>query len=429
MTLKGEELNPHKSLIALLLFGIVVASVLTFVPYTLTLVKSAGEQVTAIASAKSPEEETPDALPVQKIAEPLFDASVWYASREEELELHGVLIETLEGRQTLAAHNADEPFNPASLLKLATSLLALRSLGPDHRFETRVYIDGQIDKQKTLQGSLYLVGNDPMFGDMAAARIARELRARGIERVRDKIYVSPKLSFNYSESPADSAEYLSRVMKLKQTGTGVAEQPAGEYLFKFVSYPLREVLLYMNAHSNNFVADRLGEHFGGPAGMEKFLEGELQQPPEQVSIVMVSGRQTSRLTARGMIAVLRALKDEVEQHGLKLEEIMPVACADYGTLRQRFAGTPLEGAVVGKTGTMTRDIDGGMATLAGIIYTERAGALLFAMLDQGGDIGKNRQLEDELLTEIASRYDVPRACLAAPRKLLPATELKVMSGE
>ncbi|MDQ3585650.1 MAG: D-alanyl-D-alanine carboxypeptidase, partial [Acidobacteriota bacterium] len=170
-------------------------------------------------------------------------------------------------------------------------------------------------------------------------------------------------------------------------------------------------------------------HFGGPAGMEKFLEGELQQPPEQVSIVMVSGRQTSRLTARGMIAVLRALKTEVERHGLKLEDIMPVACADYGTLRQRFAGTPLEGAVVGKTGTMTRDIDGGMATLAGIIYTERAGALLFAMLDQGGDIGKNRQLEDELLTEIASRYDVPRACLAAPRKLLPATELKVMSGE
>ncbi len=133
-------MNPHKSLIALLLFGIVVASVLTFVPYTLTLVKSAGEQVTAIASAKSPEEETPDALPVQKIAEPLFDASVWYASREEELELHGVLIETLEGRQTLAAHNADEPFNPASLLKLATSLLALRSLGPDHRLMARTRV-------------------------------------------------------------------------------------------------------------------------------------------------------------------------------------------------------------------------------------------------------------------------------------------------
>jgi len=413
----------------LLLLGSVVVAALTFVPYTLTLVKSAGQNaVVVVVRPKLPEGEGA-VRPAVPPAEPPFDVSVWYASREKELERHGVLIETLDGQRTLASHNADIAFNPASLLKLAISLLALHKLGPEHRFATRVYADGKIDGQKTLQGSLYLIGDDPMFGDMAAAMIARELRERGIERVRDKIFVSPKLSFNYSESAADSAEYLARVMKLKHSGTGVAEGPAGEFQFKLVSYPLRDILLYMNAHSNNFVAERLGEYFGGPAGLERSLEQELKLPPDAVVVARVSGRESNRLTPRGVLVVLRELQREAGRHGLKLEDIMPVACDDAGTLRRRFAGTPLAGAVVAKTGTLTAEVDGGMTSLAGLVYTEKLGTVLFAMLDQGNHIAENRELQDQLLTEVVSCYDVPRVCLAEPRKLLPVAELKVISGE
>src|ERR1044072_5444401 len=55
--------------------------------------------------------------------------------------LQGVLIETLDGK-VVSAQNENEQFNPASTLKLATSLVALRTLGPEHRFSTGVWTDG-----------------------------------------------------------------------------------------------------------------------------------------------------------------------------------------------------------------------------------------------------------------------------------------------
>ncbi|MGH9943904.1 MAG: D-alanyl-D-alanine carboxypeptidase [Pyrinomonadaceae bacterium] len=425
-------MKSRKPLVALLSLGSLVIIVLACVPYSLTYVQSAGSGLVSALHTKLPAQRGQTLVqPVSIPAEPLFDVSVWYVAREEEAEKHGILIETLEGRQTWATHNADKTFNPASLMKLATSLAVLRKLGKDFRFETRVIAEGKLDeKKKTLEGSLYIVGHDPTFGDASAAMIARELKARGVERVRDKILVTPGFSFNYNELAEQSAEYAARVMDLKQQETGIAQDgaPRGRQLFALSSYPLREVLLYMNAHSNNFVAERLGEQVGGPAGLEKFLEEELKLPPEQVVVVRASGRESNRMTPRGVLLVLRALVAEAARQGLKIEDLMPVAADDAGTLRRRFAATPLEGAVVGKTGTLTAEVDGGMTSLAGVMYTQKSGPVLFAMLDQGREIGDNRRLEDELLTAVVALHDLPRAPLSEPRKLLPAAELK-LSGD
>ena len=77
--------------------------------------------------------------------------------------LQGVLIETLDGR-VVSAQAENEQFNPASTMKLATALVALRTLGPDHRFATGVWTDGVLDKTTgTLNGSLYVSGRDPSF--------------------------------------------------------------------------------------------------------------------------------------------------------------------------------------------------------------------------------------------------------------------------
>ncbi|MEJ7709915.1 MAG: D-alanyl-D-alanine carboxypeptidase [Pyrinomonadaceae bacterium] len=75
---------------------------------------------------------------------------------------------------------------------------------------------------------------------------------------------------------------------------------------------------------------------------------------------------------------------------MKPEDLMPVAKADWGTLHHRLAGTGLENAVVGKTGTLTT-IDGGMACLAGYVYTKDSGTIVFAILDHGNNVWSNRQ--------------------------------------
>jgi D-alanyl-D-alanine carboxypeptidase len=67
----------------------------------------------------------------------------------------GVLVESLDGSKVLAEFNADITFNPASVMKLATSFAALTHFGPDYRFQTSVYGDSELDtKKKSLLGSL-----------------------------------------------------------------------------------------------------------------------------------------------------------------------------------------------------------------------------------------------------------------------------------
>ena len=72
----------------------------------------------------------------------------------------------------LYVNNADATFNPASLLKLATSLTALRKLGANYRFQTSVFVEGEEGAKGAAQARLYVKGNDPTFGDAGANLLA-----------------------------------------------------------------------------------------------------------------------------------------------------------------------------------------------------------------------------------------------------------------
>jgi D-alanyl-D-alanine carboxypeptidase/D-alanyl-D-alanine-endopeptidase (penicillin-binding protein 4) len=424
-------LHSRKPVYALVAVGALLIAALTFFPYTLTVVEQAGRRVASAVGQRLPASETQAAPSVDTVEPPpstlpRFDVALWYSSRGEEPEKQGVLVQSWDGREVYASHNADTQFNPASLVKLTTTLYALRQLGTDHRFVTHVYADGAINQRtKQLEGSLYLVGDDPSFTDYGAVLVAQELKARGVERVRDKILASPKFSFNFNEKPDDSAKNAANVMKLGQKETGSADQPAGAELFVVYSNPLREILLYMNAHSNNFVADRIGEKLGGPPAVMRFLVDELKLPADQVYLETNSGLYTNRMTPRGIVAVVRALSEEAGRHGMKLEDLLAVADCDHGTLRRRMEGTGYECAVVGKTGTLTTT-DGGMSNLAGVVYTRDAGGVLFAILAQGNRIWEHKQMADQLLAEVVR--DHPAAPLSEPtatrRSLLPSAGLR-----
>lgn len=57
---------------------------------------------------------------------------------------------------------ADKRFAPASTLKLLTTAAALEKLGPNHRFETRLYATSLPDENGILNGDLYLRGGGDM---------------------------------------------------------------------------------------------------------------------------------------------------------------------------------------------------------------------------------------------------------------------------
>lgn len=357
---------------------------------------------------------------------PELEIAPWYAERVEDSSAHAALITTLTPGRLFATHNADKLFNPASLIKLATSLVALRRLGPDFRFAVHVYAAGEIDKAGVLHGDIYLTGSHPTFNDIAGRVIADELKQRGVKRITGNIFVSPDFSFNFSESPENSAELFARLLPLdRKAQRGVAALPAGRELFTVYSHTLAELLLYMNTHSSNFVAHRVGDFLGGASGVRQFLLDELHLPPDQVLLTTTSGLEHNEMNARGILAVLRALVAETRSYGLEPAAILPIANERRSTLRRRFPDSPLKDATLAKTGTL-RDIDGGMANIAGLISTEDSGEIAFILLDQGTQLAENRELQDALLMDaVGSRFAVRPVATPDERELLAASGLQI----
>jgi len=422
-------LNPRKPIYALMLTGAAVILALTFAPYA--LMKDARRA--AAAYIQIPLVKATSAVPASAVPAPTqppapaFDVAGWYAGRGDDPARHALLVQSNDGRVTLAEHNADAAYNPASLVKLTTTLVALRKLGKDYRFETKFYVEGDVDKSGVLRGRIIAAGHDPTFGDFHATLVAKKLAERGVKKFEGELAVSNDFVFNFTDKPDESAQRLAKVVKLNPKTFAVAEAPTGEPTFSVLSYTLTDILLYMNAHSSNFVAERLGALVGGPEGVREFLINEVKLPAEQVTLATTSGLEVNRMTPRGLVAVIRALDDEARRQGLELVDIMAVASDDYGTLRRRMVGTPLEGAVVAKTGTLVHD-DGGMASLGGVVYTQRYGKVYFVVLNQGSGVAESRQLTDQLLAEITLSQDIPAPIPKPekPRHQLESTDLEVL---
>lgn len=112
------------------------------------------------------------------LSSPAF-AGDWQAPFIKALKNGGVLV-TDENGKTLLEHRADEPFIPASTIKVATAACALHVFGRDYRFATEFY--------KTEDGDLAVKGyGDPLLLSQELKRIAGVLDAKGVDAVRDII--------------------------------------------------------------------------------------------------------------------------------------------------------------------------------------------------------------------------------------------------
>jgi D-alanyl-D-alanine carboxypeptidase/D-alanyl-D-alanine-endopeptidase (penicillin-binding protein 4) len=104
----------------------------------------------------------------------------------------GALVVSLSRGDTLFAHAADRPMQPASTMKLFTAALALDALGPNHSFRTEVLRDGPLDAQGVVRGNLILRGDgDPSLSprfvrgglDAPMALVAELTAGAGVRRV------------------------------------------------------------------------------------------------------------------------------------------------------------------------------------------------------------------------------------------------------
>lgn len=100
-----------------------------------------------------------------------------------------VLIQDLETGRALYEHNADELLNPASNMKILTTVAALARLGPAYRYPTEILLD-RAPVAGVVQGNLYLRGKgDPSLDTERLYRIVRELRLLGVREIRGDLVV------------------------------------------------------------------------------------------------------------------------------------------------------------------------------------------------------------------------------------------------
>ena len=97
-----------------------------------------------------------------------------------------VVVHRLDAPASAArlAHNAQTPFNPASVMKLVTTYGALEILGPAATWETGAWALGPPDADGRLRGDLYLQGSgDPKFTLEQFTALLRQLRVRGVRQI------------------------------------------------------------------------------------------------------------------------------------------------------------------------------------------------------------------------------------------------------
>ena len=89
----------------------------------------------------------------------------------------------------LVSHRPDVPRNPASTIKLLTSLAALEELGPAYAWKTDVHVTGPV-RDGRLEGDLVLVGSgDPFLVVEQLWRLLAAVRSRGIETVLGRLVI------------------------------------------------------------------------------------------------------------------------------------------------------------------------------------------------------------------------------------------------
>jgi D-alanyl-D-alanine carboxypeptidase/D-alanyl-D-alanine-endopeptidase (penicillin-binding protein 4) len=116
----------------------------------------------------------------------------------------GLLVQQADAERPLLEWNAERAFNPASTMKLLTTLAALDMLGPAYVWRSEVYLDGALVGD-VLEGNLVLKGyGDPELSLEKFWLLLRDVRARGVREIRGDVIVDRSL---FAPQPADPGQF------------------------------------------------------------------------------------------------------------------------------------------------------------------------------------------------------------------------------
>jgi D-alanyl-D-alanine carboxypeptidase/D-alanyl-D-alanine-endopeptidase (penicillin-binding protein 4) len=351
--------------------------------------------------------------------------------------------------------NEDVQVIPASTQKILVAAVALETLGPEFRYTTTVTATGIEDGVVT--GDLYLIGGgdplltsdeypieddtSPAFHTTSLDSLADAVVAAGITRINgviigdgtryddewfvdswaadvpyieagpyDALMVNDSRVLYRSSRQDDPNEAAAREFTRLLAARGVAlndaysagaADPSATWVASIDSAPLADVVQELLVTSDDNTAELMlkeigfadsndGSRIAGLNAIDRTLRG-WGIAADEIRIVDGSGLSAdNRLTCEVLVDVL------ARGRGLGLPALMPTA-GQSGTLTGEFVGTPMEGRMHAKTGTLgsppfDTEPDAAKA-LAGYVETETGAVIEFAIVLNSPDITVDRKFE------------------------------------
>ncbi|MEN0064271.1 MAG: D-alanyl-D-alanine carboxypeptidase/D-alanyl-D-alanine-endopeptidase [Myxococcota bacterium] len=378
-----------------------------------------------------------------------------------------------ERGKTLFERGSEQRLVPASTMKWLTAIAAADRLGLDDTFVTTVQVSGEVVGDTLYGDIYFVGDGDPSLGEEDPTEVLDEIERifaeTGIRRIKGGVVVDSTIiadpllgqgwmwddmRFGFSapfaglnlghnlghrafdaESCAtvddkrnaplldpvtcfadvlDARFETMGIRRSQEPRVGRAPNDATEFV-RFESEPLRELVNRMLLDSDNLYAECIARAIDADGTQslkgarevvdELFARADLS--PSFLRLADGSGLSRYSLLSADTLVELTAWAVE-EPWGRELRDLLPVAGVS-GTLENRGVGTPAEGRVWAKTGSMS-----GVRNIVGVVQDAKGRSLRFAMLFNG--VAAQRaalEVQDRILTllSISRRRRIRKADL------------------
>lgn len=345
----------------------------------------------------------------------------------------GLIVYDMSAKREVYAYNADKPMRPASCMKLLSCVTALRKVGPNYKYRTRLYYSGTIAKD-TLYGNIVLKTQfDPFFNRDSLNILTGVIKQKGIKAIKgniqlDMAFVDPmnheehwtmgdlKVSsmgliyHGYKKMRTEMLYSLQNIagirISIDSIRFGRLNPKKAEMIAEIqtpISYPIEKAL----KNSSNINAESLLYLLGytvntsgnfrknGIIAMQRFVKNELKMDPKKVcNIEDGCGLcPDDRLSPRLLITILDYAHKRKNIYN-EVFTLLPLSGTD-GTLHDRLRKPNVLGKIRAKTGTLTRE--GGISTLSGYFTGKDGHIMAFAIMNNECPVLDGRWWQDRFL--------------------------------
>lgn len=364
-----------------------------------------GVRVVSLSSRQSPDSQTQEKIEqfIKQLAVKGYNPTT-----------QGIWIQS--DNTLLANYRGTTPLPAASIAKVATTLVALKTFNPDHQFTTLFAMTGSITNG-VLDGDLVVKGgNDPFFVWEEAIAVGNLLNQMGIQRVTGNLIIVGSFYMNFKLSPLESGNLLKEGLnsqkwpKEAQTQyqtlplatprpqvtiegsvkTLSATPPQLKPLLSHNSLPLAELLKKMNLYSNTWMTKIINTVLGGD-----YIVAQKAAQLAQVAEAEIQLGGDERISPRAAVALFLAIERYLQDYEMTVADVFAIIGQDEGILQKRQL--PLFAVL--KSGIWEN-----ISALAGALPTQQQDTVWFAIMNTGQAWEQSETEQEKLLTQLVNDW-------------------------